>query len=313
MKITFPIIFILAVLTSCNLLGGSDNDDGPPRTIVFSAQDDDGIFQIYKMREDGIGIKQLTSGDYASIQPAWSPDGDRIAYARSFGSTAGEQLWVMDTDGSDKQSLITNSHTGSPQLGNNPAWSPDGSKVAFDRCLNCEQGGENHEIMLADLQAGTIDTLTENTVWDIQAVWSPNGSRLAFTSNRNNPDQSGDVYIFSLDTGEISRITNTGNAGRQIWSQKDKIIYWTNNHLYQVNLVNSTKKIIETDFPSEIGFRPLDITPEAENILLHTFNLKTTKEDQAIEKLNLTNTKPLPAKYSLNILKVPQSLNPLKP
>lgn len=233
MKITFPIIFILAVLTSCNLLGGSDNDDGPPRTIVFSTQDDDGIFQIYKMREDGSGIKRLTGGDYASIQPAWSPDGDRIAYARSFGSTAGEQLWVMDNDGDNKEPMVINPRTGKPQLGNYLAWSPDGSKVVFNRCVNCELGGTNSEIFMADLQTGSVDTLTNHPASDGQPKWSPDGNQLLFSSNRDYFDADtlrfrSEIYTISIDGKGLKRNTYSDfptSVGGHNWISADSVSF----------------------------------------------------------------------------------------
>lgn len=69
------LILCLSGVAACGLLG---SDEGSPRTIVFSARSDDGTFQIFSMREDGSGIKQLTAGEYSSTEPAWSPDGGAL-------------------------------------------------------------------------------------------------------------------------------------------------------------------------------------------------------------------------------------------
>jgi len=245
-------ILTLFFLTACGLFGSSDEDDGPPRTIVFSAQDDDGIFQIYKMREDGSGVKRLTDGDYASIQPAWSPDGDRIAYTCSFGSTGGEELWVMAADGSNKQPLITNSRTGSPQRGNHPAWSPNGNKLAFDRCLNCEQGGKNFEIFVADLQAGVTDTLTSHSVGDSHPTWSPDGEQIAFASNRDYFDADTlqfrtDLYMIDSDGKNLTRTTDTGKITIPKWGPDGKYVAYSwqhqNPNIYLFDV--ESKKIIK--------------------------------------------------------------------
>ena len=249
------LILTLLFLTACGLFGSGDNDEGPPRTIIFSAQDDDGIFQIYKMREDGSGVKRLTGGDYASIQPAWSPDGDRIAYARSFGSTGGEELWVMAADGSDKQPLITNPQTGSPQRGNHPAWSPNGNKLAFDRCLNCELGGLNYDVFVADLHSGTIDTLTTHSVEDSHPTWRPDGKQIAFTSDRDYYDADTlrfrkDLYAINVSSKNARRLTKTGNATRPAWSPDgSKIVYEWNvqgNDVFLYNHSSGQIKNLET-------------------------------------------------------------------
>jgi TolB protein len=64
----------------------------------------------------------LTPG-VAAVEPAWSPDGTKIAYVVE--TFPGDQIWVMNTDGSDPKQLTSGSED------TNPAWSPDGSEIAF--------------------------------------------------------------------------------------------------------------------------------------------------------------------------------------
>ncbi len=65
-------------------------------------------------------MKQLTTGDRSSTAPRWSPDGKKIAF------TTGSQVWVMDSDGDNKEQ-VTKISTGAAA----PVWSPDGKWIAF--------------------------------------------------------------------------------------------------------------------------------------------------------------------------------------
>jgi Tol biopolymer transport system component len=78
--------------------------------------------QIFVMGTDGSGLRRLTWGPDAA-EPAWSPDGKRMAYVR-----AGKHshIWAMRADGTGQQRL-----TNGPSDDDSPAWSPDGSEIAF--------------------------------------------------------------------------------------------------------------------------------------------------------------------------------------
>jgi dipeptidyl aminopeptidase/acylaminoacyl peptidase len=78
------------------------------------------LTQIYIISSAGGEIRQLTSGTSSSSSPRWSPDGKKIAYV------TGDQLWVMEPDGSNKEQ-VTKISTGA----GGPVWSPDGNWLAF--------------------------------------------------------------------------------------------------------------------------------------------------------------------------------------
>ncbi|MFH1917287.1 MAG: hypothetical protein ABIJ21_08560 [Nanoarchaeota archaeon] len=80
---------------------------------------------------DGRHDKALTGLDFDSIDPAYSPDGRRIAFVRN--KTDVSEICVMDADGKNFKSLISfkNQHKWVTHHFAEPAWSPDGSKIAY--------------------------------------------------------------------------------------------------------------------------------------------------------------------------------------
>ena len=221
-------IFLSLVISACSILG-EDEEPAIPGKIVFSAKDDsdDPTYQIFTMNADGSDMRQLTDGEFSATSPAWSPDGARIAFASNRQAPDGKTtLWEMEADGGNPEPLVRHPQTGRAMFGNHPAWSPDGRKVAFHDCIDCELGGGNEEIFLADLQAGTLDTLVRHPSSDSHPTWSPDGSRIAFGSRRDYFDADTlrfreDLYMINIDGTDLQRLTQNGKAARPAWSPNE--------------------------------------------------------------------------------------------
>ena len=122
------VLLLLAIAGST----GSATSDG---RIVFQATPP-GSFasQLYSIQPTGDGLKQLTTGASPAVDPAFSPGGQKIAFARS-----GVGLFTINRDGSGLKRLTKNGRDASP------AWSPDGRNIAFTR----PSGPQWHVFVLA--------------------------------------------------------------------------------------------------------------------------------------------------------------------
>ena len=101
----------------------------PERWIVFSAHPNGaaGSLQLVRVRVNGTGLKQITTGARSATQPAFSPDGKRLVFAR-----LGSGIYRMNPDGTGLRRLTT----GARDI--YPVWSPDGKRIAFLRPFRAE-------------------------------------------------------------------------------------------------------------------------------------------------------------------------------
>jgi hypothetical protein len=91
---------------------------------------------------------------------------------------------------------------GEPALHFNPRISPDGTKVAFDQY---DSGGQTEQVWVADVGRGVQTRLTSGPSSNSGPVWAPDGTRLAFQTDRNH---QGDVYLRSLTGASDSALTD---------------------------------------------------------------------------------------------------------
>ena len=92
-----------------------------------------------------------------------------------------------------------------------PAWSPDGAKIAFIS----ERDG-NFEIYVMNANGSGQTNLTNNAAYDSQPAWSPDGAKIAFTSER---DGNGETYVMNADGSGQTNLTNYPRLdGYPAWS-----------------------------------------------------------------------------------------------
>ncbi len=146
---------------------------------------------IFVMDVDGGNVESLTndieSSPATQLTPAWSPLGDKIAFASVFEGK--KRLMLMNTDGSNQETLTSSGYNDQ-----SPSWSPDGSKITFMRDMAFYEGQWDVFLMNAD---GTGQTnLTQHPSVDHYPTFSPDGTQIAFQSNRDT--FAGDIYLIGV-------------------------------------------------------------------------------------------------------------------
>ena len=152
--------------------------------------------EVYLLSADGTTLTNLTNNPSSDTDPAWSPDGESIAFASD--RSGGGQVYLMNADGSDQDQLTSDGAS-------NPAWSPDGGKIAFST---------NGQISVMNSDGSAITQLT--TTGGITPAWSPDGVRIAFMSDASFET---DIFVMNADGGDATQLTTaSGIDANPDWS-----------------------------------------------------------------------------------------------
>ena len=242
--------------------------------IVFSDETND----IWSMRADGSHVRRLTRAPAQQFDPTWSPDGARVAYRHQTGDDETTEIFVMDADGSHQTNLTRNavadrgpdwSPDGETIAFNSamqtegfgllgyvvapdgtelrrishhfveyPAWSLDGSRIAF-MAQEPDASGSNpdYNIFVMNADGTDVTRLTGAPGEDGWPTWSPDGSQIVFSSARDDCSISQsadcpstvyigpweDAWIVNADGSDQHRLTD-GFAQFFAWSPDGEAI-----------------------------------------------------------------------------------------
>lgn len=142
---------------------------GPPR-LLAAASNRSGNWEIYLVQPDTGELKNLTDNNASDTEPAWSPDGRRIAFVSDRGGT--REIWVMSATGAEPKQ-ITDKSGGATNL----RWSPAGTSIAY---VSAKSGKDN--VYAVHVGTGKITQLTDTALPSRQPAWSPDGKKMSFTT-----------------------------------------------------------------------------------------------------------------------------------
>ncbi len=184
----------------------ADPDWSPDGSQIIFYSERDGNNEIYTMNTDGAEPMRLTNNEYSDQTPSFSPDGSKVVFVSTRDGNA--EIYVMDPDGSNQRRL-----TNDPRNDRVPRWAPDGQCIVYySREHSSVAGSGAKSWMGAELYEITLDgkrkQLTHNNHLDQGPVYSPDGTKLLFTSC-----QSGnrEVFIMNVNSGESKQLTFTSS------------------------------------------------------------------------------------------------------
>jgi len=172
------------------------------REVIVSHTDDKGVLQLYRMKEDGSGSRQLTFSKHGCRMPSISPNGKKLAYVEQVDHSLA--IRVSDSDGQNVRTLI--------KEGMNliPSWFPDSEQLVWMKVKPRpkEDPARNAQIHVVNVRTGKARRLFTDKEQlkhsNAMPVVSPKGDRIAFVSNRSGEMR---VWVSSLDGSDAKLVS----------------------------------------------------------------------------------------------------------
>ena len=171
--------------------------------IAFDSDRSGGTWQVYVMNADGSSERTITTLAGGGRLPAWSST-NRIAFDATVGGQT--QIWVVDPQGKTAPKRLISG------MAAFPAWSPDGSRLAF---ASTRLGGR-YQVFVARIPGGTARAITGDLERAINPAWSPDGTEIVYEGTVAGRSH---LFIVPADGGKslIALLPSMADAHRPAW------------------------------------------------------------------------------------------------
>jgi imidazolonepropionase-like amidohydrolase/Tol biopolymer transport system component len=240
----------------------------PSGSEIAYTSDAGGGDNIWMMRADGSGKRQLTEEDFRLLNnPSWSPDGDYIAARKHFTTTRSlgtGEIWIYHRNGGDGIAVVERPDEGHQKELGEPAFSPDGRYIYFS--LDSTPGGtfvyaqdsndQIFEIRRHDLQTGKTHSFVTGAGGSVRPTPSPDGNYLAFVRR---VEGTSTLFLKDLLSGAETPIyADLDQDLQEVWAVQGvypnmdwtpdsrSIVFWAGGKIRRIH--------IETAAVSEIPF-----------------------------------------------------------
>lgn len=231
----------------------SKTSSRPPFPFLLSVSSGSGIEEVI----DGLGNVRKTINledleeeifHYIEVKIIWSPDGSKIAYPCNFGIQSnwnyGRSICIAKADGTNSRRLVT---VGIDQQGDetvidDPAWSPNGTQIAFSWISGEGTFGETSTIGIVNINTQKLNRIAfEDIPYTLRdgyyaPTWSPRGDQLAVV--HEDPNAGYSIYVVNLNGILYQKVSTGGNDVSPDWSPDGRRLAY-NDRQGNVCIVNA--------------------------------------------------------------------------